>query len=232
MSAFYDAIAEENRRGYVAVIPDIKYRSPKEGKLMANRDPIEAAKTLIKNGAPVLSIVTEEEHFGGDNIPFATIANLGVPVLRKDFFTETKAVEETKNMGASAILLIYATMEHCILNAIYHKAQAVGLEPLVETHTEDEMALASALAPAPKLVGINNRNIASFEMDDGGVSRTANLAKYAPADSLVISESGIYTPEDVKQAAKAGANAVLVGTALLQAPDIAAYYQSLRVKMP
>ena len=231
MSAFYDAIVEENRRGYVAIIPDIKYQSPKEGNLMAGRDPLDISRILVKNGAPVLSMVTEKERFGGDNIPFAAIADLGVPVLRKDFFTGAESVEETKNMGASAMLLIYATMNHNILNRIYDKALALGLEPLVETHTDDEMKLAAALRPKPKLIGINNRNIASFEMDDGGVSHTAQLASRVPVGSLLISESGIHTPEDVKQAVKAGANAVLVGTALLQAQDIAAFYQSLRIKI-
>ena len=232
MNDFYNAIVEENRRGYIAVIPDIKYRSPKEGNLMIGRDPLDISRTLVKNGAPVLSVVTEKEHFGGDNIPFAAIADLGVPVLRKDFFTGTESVEETKNINASALLLIYATMDHNILGGIYCEALALGLEPLVEIHTSDEMELAAALQPTPKLIGINNRNIASFEMDDGSVSRTVTLASQVPAGSLLISESGIYTPDDVRQAAKAGANAVLVGTSLLQAQDIGAYYQSLRIRMP
>jgi len=225
---FSAAITNENARGFAAVIPDIKCVSPKEGDLLRGRNPVKTAKLLIDCGAPVLSVVTENEHFGGSPALLHSIAGIGVPVLRKDFITDEAQLHETLEMGAAAVLLICATTEPAILARLYARALQLGLEPLVEVCSTEEMRFARDLGA--QIVGINNRNIASLEFDSGGPSRTAALAREAPRGALLISESGIVTPQDAKQAIATGANALLVGTALWQADDMAAAYRSLRVE--
>jgi len=226
---FSAAIASENARGFVAVIPDIKCVSPKEGDLLRGRDPVDTAKALVRDGAPVLSVVTERERFGGSTELLSAVAQaVNVPVLRKDFITNEDQLLETAALGAAAVLLICATTDEKDLQALYEKALTLGIEPFVEVHTVQEMELAGRLGA--RLVGINNRNIVSLERDDGGPRRTAALASGVPTGALLVSESGILSPEDAKLAAASGANAVLVGTALWQARDMGAMYQALRVE--
>jgi indole-3-glycerol phosphate synthase len=226
---FSAAIISENARGFAAIIPDIKCISPKEGDLLRGRDPVDTAKFLVHAGAPVLSVVTERERFGGSPQLLSAIAQaVDVPILRKDFIANEYQLFETAELGAVAVLLICATTDEKNLKALYEKTLALGMEPLVEVHTAQEMELANALGA--RLIGINNRNIVSFERDDGGPDRTAALASGAPAGALLISESGILSPEDAKLAGSSGANAVLVGTALWQAHDMGDMYQALRVE--
>jgi len=226
---FAAAIAAENARGRVAVIPDIKCISPKEGDLLRGRDPAAAAKRLVDAGAPLLSVVTERQRFGGSAELLAAIGRaVAVPVLRKDFITRPEQLVETAELGAAAVLLICAITDEENLRSLYDKALALGLEPFVEVHTAQEMALAKRLGA--RLVGINNRDIVTLEKDDGGPGRTARLAAGAPAGALLVSESGILSAADASLAAAAGADAVLVGTALWQADDMAAMYQTLRVE--
>ncbi|MCL2523444.1 MAG: indole-3-glycerol-phosphate synthase [Betaproteobacteria bacterium] len=226
---FAAAIRAENAAGRVAVIPDIKCISPKEGDLLRGRDPVATAQMLVRCGAPALSVVTESERFGGSMALLEAIARaVAVPVLRKDFIANEDQLLETAASGAAAVLLICATIDEKKLPTLYEKALALGLEALVEVHTAQEMALANALGA--RLVGINNRNIVALERDDGGPERTAALAAGLPLGALLISESGIQSTDDAKLAAAAGANAVLVGTALWQARDMEAMYQDLRVE--
>ncbi|MDR0771344.1 MAG: indole-3-glycerol-phosphate synthase [Burkholderiales bacterium] len=227
---FSSALIAENARGLVAVIPDIKCVSPKEGDLLRGRDPVETAKVLVCYGAPVLSVVTEQERFGGSaELLSAIVQAAEVPVLRKDFITSEDQLLETAELGAAAVLLICAITDEKNLARLYEKTLMLGMEPFVEVHTAQEMELANTLGA--RLVGINNRNIVTLEKDDGGPGRTAALASGAPAGALLISESGILSTADAKLAASSGANAVLVGTALWQAGDMGAMYQSLRVKL-
>jgi indole-3-glycerol phosphate synthase len=228
---FSAALLAENARGRVAVIPDIKCISPKEGDLLRGRDPVATAQALVGYGAPVLSVVTERERFGGSGeLLSAIVRATGAPVLRKDFITRPEQLVETVELGAAAVLLICAITDENNLRALYEKALALGLEPFVEVHTAQEMALAKQLGA--RLIGINNRNIVTLEKDDGGPARTAALAAGAPAEALLVSESGILSAAAAQQAAAAGVNAILVGTALWQANDMDAMYQSLRVVRP
>ena len=223
------AIISENNRGFVAVIPDIKCVSPKEGDLLQGRDPVEIAKYLANCGASALSVVTERERFGGSTqLLLAITQNTDVPVLRKDFITSEAQLAETAELGAAAVLLICAITDEKNLCMLYEKSLKLGLEPFVEVHTVKEMELAKKLGA--RLIGINNRNIVTLEQDDGGPSRTVALASGAPTGALLVSESGILSPNDAKLAALAGANAVLVGTALWQANDMGLMYHSLRVE--
>jgi len=222
------AIVDENNRGFVAVIPDIKCISPKEGDLLQGRNPIDTAKYLQDCGAPVISVVTERERFGGSpELLRDIVKNVSVPVLRKDFIINEDKLEETAQLGATAALLICAVIGEENLQLLYEKSIKLGLEPFVEVHNIKEMEFAKKLGA--HLIGINNRDIVTLEMDNGNISRTVELASNAPDDALLISESGIFSKDDVMSAVSAGANAVLVGTALWQAHDMGEMYRSLRI---
>lgn len=225
--AFSNALRAAARAGRNPVIADLKCRSPKEGELFQGRSPVELAVALKGAGAPALSVVTEPTHFGGSLDLLAQVVQAtGLPVLRKDFFQSEADIEASKAHGASSVLLICATMEPALLRQLFHRAHALGMEALVETCNEAELAFASELGA--QLVGINNRDIAHLELDDGTVQRTQRLAAHRPPGALLISESGILTKADVDAAIGAGADAALVGTAILQAPDPAAFYKTLQ----
>ncbi|WP_084783113.1 indole-3-glycerol-phosphate synthase [Bacillus dakarensis] len=204
--------------GITPVIPDIKCKSPGEGDLMRGRNPVELAKVLASAGAPVISVVTESEHYGGSLELLQQIADaVPVPVLRKDFIKNKQQLQESADYGASGVLLISSIMDKETLHQLIDEALLLGLEPLVETHNEDEiLAIKEAQVT---FLGINNRNILQWELDDGNVKRTEKLARFVPPDALVLSESSILSSADVTRATSAGAHAVLVGTAILQAED-------------
>ncbi|MCL2706757.1 MAG: indole-3-glycerol-phosphate synthase [Dehalococcoidia bacterium] len=226
---FSAAIAAENRDGYVAIIPDIKCSSPKDGDLLFRRDPVEVSKQLIQYGAPVLSVVTEQKYFCGSPKLLRDVAkSTGVPILRKDFITRADMLSETVELGATAVLLICAITNEKNLSMLYEKALDLGLEPLVEVHSHAEMKLASKLRA--RLIGINNRDIKVLECDDGKPSLTATLAAGISTGTMLISESSISSADEAKLAVSAGAHAILVGTALWRARDMEAAYRSLRVE--
>ena len=223
---FSDSLKRRQASGLVPVIPDIKCRSPKEGDLLHGRDPVQTARELAAAGAPVMSVVTEPVHFGGSlDLLRETVQATGLPVLRKDFIKDQAAVVETARAGAAAILLIASMLDRPLLTRLYLLAIELGLEPLVETHTVDEMAFAATLKAS--LTGINNRDIRQLEKDSGTVQATAGLAGKKPPGSILVSESAIATPSDVRQAILHGADAVLIGTALWQAEDMALFYRQL-----
>ena len=225
-TGFSSSIRMRQQAGYIPVIPDIKCRSPKEGDLLRGRDPVVTAKLLVDAGAPVLSVVTESDNFGGSlELLEQVIRETGVPVLRKDFINSREDLIVTRDIGASAILLISSMLTQEQLNFLYEAAIELGLEPLVETHSIAEILYASKLGAG--LVGINNRNIVELELDDGTVEATASLAAYKPEGCLLISESAIATQTDANSAVLAGADAVLVGTSLWQAEDMLALYAEL-----
>jgi len=226
---FSSAILSENARGLVAVIPDIKCFSPQDGNLLDIHCAAEAAQKMVNRGAPLLSVVTESEHFGGSPELLRSITHtVDVPVLRKDFVTNVDMLKETVELGAAAVLLICAVNEEKKLATLFQKAMDLGLEPLVEIHTLEEMQLAKKLGA--RLIGINNRNIRVYEQDGSGPERTVDLAFSAPKDSIIVSESGILSPTDAQRVAAVGVNALIVGTALWQARDPEMLYQSLRVR--
>lgn len=230
---FITALKAAKQKGRNVVIPDIKCYSPKEGDLLAGRNPRDIAETLVNAGAPVLSVVTEERNFKGSKHILQEIASLGVPVLRKDFLGTKADIHETKLLGASAVLLMYSCLNEGTLRELYTEAKSIGLDVLVETHNAEELKKATLLGA--ELIGINNRDIGVLERDDGTVSLTERLAGQKPGGSFLISESSIRSSEDVRRAIRSGADAALVGTALLKAEDLAAFYQKLcrpvRVKL-
>jgi len=226
MNKFSTALWNKYHSGKIPVIPDIKSRSPQEGDLFQGRDPVEIAKALAAAGAPVLSVVTEQKYFAGSpELLFKIAQATSLPILRKDFINNREQLEESVNLGASAVLLIVSMLEKRQLINLIEDALRLGLEPLVETHSKAEILAVNELKLT--MLGINNRNIVELEMDNGSVSTTEGLASFAGREVLIISESSISSPSDVQRAKNAGAHAVLVGTAILQAKDIVKMYHTL-----
>jgi indole-3-glycerol phosphate synthase len=192
------------------IIIDFKPVSPKDGDLFRGRNPADVALYLEKAGVLGLSVVTAEEHFGGSLSLLRTITKtVKLPVLRKDFIQTDDDLYETLDCGATGVLLICAAVKN--LKKLHEKALKIGLKPLVEVHTLDEMKLAKSIGA--KIIGINNKDILSLEKDRGTVDLTVDLIKYAPDDAFIISESGIRNRSDAQKAIDSGANAVIVGTA-------------------
>jgi indole-3-glycerol phosphate synthase len=223
---FSAALVARKQAGFIPVIPDIKCRSPKVGDLLRGRDPVEIARVLTEAGAPVLSVVTEQTNFSGSIKLLERIASATKrPILRKDFITCVDDLLITKEHGAEAVLLICATQPFSKLIKLYEEALKIGLEPLVEAHTAEELVFAGQIGA--KLIGINNRNILELEKDNGTVAATELLAPYKPKEAILISESSIQSPAQAQAAIYAGADAVLIGTALWQAEDLHTFYLAL-----
>lgn len=226
MTGFTEALRRCAQAGRVPVIPDFKMISPGDGPLFDGRNVIGDAKAMEKAGAPALSVVTEPEQFGGSlDLLRGIVQAVSIPVLRKDFVQSVQDIEETARCGAKAVLLICATMSEATLRTLYQATLDHALEPLVEAHTAAELQLAAELGA--RLVGINNRDILQLERDGGTVATTAQLATVKPTGSVLISESGILSPADVRTALRSGADAVLVGTAIWKAHDPFAFYETL-----
>lgn len=198
-----------------AVIAEIKRRSPSRGEIRADFDPLAIAKAYAEAGAAALSVLTDERFFGGSlaTLELAGRAT-GLPVLRKDFLLDTYQVDEARVHGADAVLLIAAALGPGRLRELREAAAARGLDALVEVH--DEAELEAALAAGADLVGVNHRDLRSFEVD---LSLTERLAPRVPAGVLLVAESGIVSAEDVSRLARAGARAFLVGESLMREPD-------------
>jgi indole-3-glycerol phosphate synthase len=223
---FSDALRARKKAGFTPVIPDFKAISPQHGDLFRGRDPLETARRLMREGATALSVVTEPEAFGGSlDLLRRMVSETGLPVLRKDFITSPEDLKITRACGAEAVLLICAMHTLSALTALYDTAMSMGLEPLVEAHTQEELGWAAQLGA--RLVGINNRDILALERDGGTVSATASLAGHAPRNAFLVSESAIGTAAEAQAAIRAGVDAVLVGTALWQAADMGACYRAL-----
>lgn len=181
---------------------------------------------MVAAGAPVLSVVTEFERFGGSIPLFESIRNAAkVPLLRKDFITTEDEIKRSVDIGASAVLLICANLSESLLQTLYEAALKHGIEPFVEAHLLSEIAVANKLNAA--LIGVNNRDITSFEVDGGGVAHSINLLQKVNKNAVKVSESGIFTRENVLSVRAAGADAALVGTAIWQSRDVAEGYKTL-----
>ncbi len=222
-----DAIRQMQAAGEIPIIGDIKLRSPEHGDLARGRDPAQIAQAIVAGGAVAVSVVTEAEHYNGSLSLLETVRKaVKVPVLRKDFVRREQDITDTRQTGADAQLLTCCMMSESDMDRFFPICLKAGLEPLIETHSEKEIAHANRLRAS--LIGINNRNIRQWEQDDGDVNRTKNLANLVHEDAVIISESSIMTHDDVLAALKAGAHAVLIGTALLQANDIIKKMKELR----
>ncbi len=202
------------------MISEIKVRSDKEGDLLHGRDPVALAREMAQRPVAGISVVTEPSHFGGQmGLLRAVAATVDLPVLHKDFITTERQVEESAAGGASAVLLIAAMIETELMIRLIAAARRYGLETLVEAHSFTELKKIEQLNF--DLVGINNRDITIFEVDDTDVGRTEELARFCKGNRPLISESSIHSAVEVRRARKSGADAVLVGTAILQAARMA-----------
>ena len=210
------------------VLSEIKVRSPKEGDLLRGRAPETLAAVMAAEPIAGLSVVTEPVDFGGDLDIIRRVRPLvAVPILRKDFVRSEAGLDDTVAAGADVILLTVAMFDDGTLARLHAAARDRGLEILVEVHDDKEIARVSALGLEPDLLGVNNRDITIGEVDDGDVGLTERLAASLPPGAVLLSESAISGPDDARRARAAGADAVLVGTSILQAPDPAAAIRAL-----
>jgi indole-3-glycerol phosphate synthase len=201
------------------VIAELKRRSPSQGLIRADFDPAACAKSYAEGGAAALSVLTDEHFFGGHLDHLACVrASVALPLLRKDFVVDAYQIDEARVRGADAVLLIVAAFPGAgrveALRALRERARALGLDALVEVH--DERELEAALACGADLVGVNNRDLRTFEVD---LATTERLAAALPAGVLLVAESGIHEPKDIERLETAGADAFLVGEALMREAD-------------
>lgn len=217
-------LAALERTDGVAVIAEVKRRSPSKGDLHADLDPATVAKAYAAGGAACLSVLTDRDYFGGSPEDLqAARGAVDLPVLRKDFTVAATDVCDARIMGADAVLLIVAALDDGELRDFHALAVEVGLDVLVEIH--DEAELERALAVGAALVGVNQRDLFTFQVD---TERAVRVAQAMPATVVGVAESGIRGPADVAALRAAGFDAVLVGESLVTATDPAATLAALR----
>lgn len=212
------------RRNNPAVIAEVKKASPSKGLICPDFHPAKIARVYQDAGADAVSALTEEAYFHGSREVLRQVrAAVGLPVLRKDFIFDPYQVYDARALGADAVLLIAALLPAKELRSLRELAESLGLDCLMEAHNREE--LEAVLSAGGTLVGINNRDLTTFKVDLGTTQR---LAKLVPPGCVLVSESGFARPEDVAQAKRAGARAVLVGETLMRSADPAAALRKLR----
>ncbi|MDP9387959.1 MAG: indole-3-glycerol phosphate synthase TrpC, partial [Actinomycetota bacterium] len=217
------AAAEANRAGGPAVIAEVKRRSPSRGDLAPGLVPAALARAYAEGGAACLSVLTDARFFGGSPADLGDArAAVPLPVLRKDFTVSEHDVCDARLMGADAVLLIVAALDDAKLAAFAALAAELGLDALVEVH--DEAELERALAAGATLVGVNQRDLSTFEVD---TDRAVRVAGAMPEGVVRVAESGIGGPDDVARLRHAGYHAVLVGESLVTSADPAAAVRAL-----
>jgi indole-3-glycerol phosphate synthase len=218
------AASISGRSDRLAVIAEVKRRSPSKGDLAPDLVPEVLAKAYADGGAACLSVLTDREFFGArpGDLPEARAAT-ELPVLRKDFTVGEADVCDARLMGADAVLLIAATLSPSLCRDLLALAEELGLDGLVEIHDEAELEL--ALDVGATLIGVNQRDLVTFEVTAG---RAERLAEAIPAGAIRVAESGIGGPDDARRLADAGYHAILVGESLVTSPDPAADVRALR----
>jgi indole-3-glycerol phosphate synthase len=223
------ATALRRADGLLAVIAEIKRRSPSAGNIKANASSVDQARRYHLSGADALSVLTDEKYFGGtledlrDVTGYLSATPPATPCLRKDFMVHPIQVLEAREAGASAILIIVRALNDEEIKTVFAAAVLAGLDTLFEIHNEAE--LERAVAHGAKIIGVNNRDLAVFKTDLG---LSEQLIPRIPRDVIAVSESGISTGADAARARAAGAHAVLVGEALMRASDPAQLIAAFR----
>jgi indole-3-glycerol phosphate synthase len=208
---FQDAL----RRPDVAIIAEIKRKSPSGGALRPDLSAADLGRAYAHNGAAALSVLTDYRYFGGDDSDLVNARTAsGLPVLRKDFVVDVYQVYEARALGADAVLLIVRALEQSVLADLLAATHGLGFEALVETHSADEVE--RALAAGARIVGVNNRDLDTLQTDTALAPR---LRPNVPTECVFVAESGISEPHQIAELAAAGVDAVLIGEALVRAPD-------------
>jgi len=223
------SLAEALRGPSLGLIAEVKRASPSRGVLRADLDAQALARTYASSGAAAISVLTEEQHFQGSLDDLEAVravldgrGDARPPLLRKDFLFDAYHLYEARAYGADAVLLIAAILDPALLAELLALARTLGLGCLVEVHDEDE--LERALAADAEIIGINNRDLRTFEVD---LAVSERLRPFIPRDRLVVAESGIHTRADVQRLRALGVNAVLIGEALVTADDPAGKIREL-----
>ena len=212
-----------SRPHHINLIAEIKKASPSKGILRGDFNAVKIAVTYQANGASAISVLTDERFFEGKLEYIKKIKeNVSLPILRKDFFIDEYQIYESAVAGADAILLISELLSAEEMTGFSGLAAALGLDVLTEAHNEED--LDKALAAGASIIGINNRDLHSFRVD---LDATQRLIRLVPKDKIVVAESGIKTHEDIVFLKSLGVNAVLIGEAFMEAPDIGAKMREL-----
>ena len=209
-----------------ALIAEVKRASPAKGLLNADFDPVQQARLYATNGAAAISVLTEKHYFQSDPDDLARIkAAVSVPVLRKDFLFDPWQIPQSRLMGADAVLLIATVLETPLLCEMLNEAMRFSMDCLVEAY--DDADLERIFASPARIIGINNRNLKTFELSLENTHRLARVIRSERPDAVIVAESGIFTAGDIRTVRGWGANAALVGEALMKAPDVAARVREL-----
>ncbi|MFT5206278.1 MAG: indole-3-glycerol phosphate synthase [Candidatus Omnitrophota bacterium] len=210
--SFLKSIKSANK---LAIIAEAKQKSPSKGIIRTNYDVVEIALSYAANGANCMSVLTEEDHFGGSSSDLELVRKaVELPILRKDFIIDAIQITESLEIGADAILLVKSVLDDELLIQLYEYAISIGLDVLLEIHTEAELSVVQACPQA--MIGINNRNLDTFDVDLGTTHRLRSLID---PERIVVSESGIKSAEDIKLLNDWKVNGALIGEAFMKADD-------------
>lgn len=218
-----DFVAALARPGSIRLIAEVKKASPSKGLIRADFEPVAIAKQYELAGASCLSVLTDKPYFQGDLQYLADIRRaVSIPLLRKDFILDRIQIAEARSVGADAVLLIAECLSPDELKSLYDYTRSLGMEALIELY--DESNLPAVLATKAPLVGVNNRDLRTFEVD---LLHVVRIKEKIPADRLVVAESGIYHAHEAKMLYERGIAAMLVGESLMRQPDIVAATKQL-----
>ena len=209
---FFRAI---NPEGSLRIIAEIKHASPSKGIFREDFDPVEIARSYEKGGASALSVLTDEKFFKGSLSYLRQVRRaVDIPLLRKDFTVDPYQVYEARLYGADAILLIVAALDQYAMKGLLDLAHSLGMNAIVEVHDDSE--LDRAIDARSRIIGINNRDLRTFEVD---LTVSTRLAKRIPAGTIVVAESGIGSPDDIRKLRSGGVHVFLIGETFMRAPD-------------
>lgn len=215
---FFAALSTETATPRIKLIAEVKKASPSQGVIRADFRAVEIARCYEAAGATCLSVLTDETYFQGSLDDLRNIrAAVKIPILRKDFVLDTYQLVEARAAGADAVLLIAECLDDCHLRKLHNETIELGMTPLVEFYQPEN--LPRVLAAGAQLIGVNNRDLRSFQVD---LDHTIRLRNQVPLDCVLVAESGIHTRDDVLRLEAAGVDAMLVGESLMREPDIGA----------